>query len=434
MSSVRDRLRRHRPFAVFSASTALVLAAIAGGYALSAATVLERAAEGEGFETIGRVLRARGASDLEAMRMQADDLLATLISCSLAAYGLVASIYALVRSGVRRRWIPLALAGYWLAFETCASPPLARGLGLRNYYFVTDVDHLPIDGNSDNVRSEREAQEYGEEDFNIVFLGDSFTYGLRVEREQTFAHGVERILNAALSERGLGGRVSTINFGWASSSPLLSLRRLQHIGAKYHPDLVALCVDMTDFHDDIKYASMLQRRGVYWLYDKIPLTLKVIDEVLPRVSRKLRRWTNADLPEQRFFASAAPLEETRPYFAPLVENVGRIDEWCGERDIPFVLFVLPRAYQYSADESPDNWEAARYSVLGPYSHEPFRFFDELRSRVEFPIHSLLPAFQATAVFPTCFRDDPHWTPAGHDVAAEAIAVALQAQVLEQLVR
>ena len=37
---------------------------------------------------------------------------------------------------------------------------------------------------------------------------------------------------------------------------------------------------------------------------------------------------------------------------------------------------------------------------------------------------LLEDFLSTDVFPTCFRDDPHWNPAGHRVAAEAIVEKL----------
>jgi hypothetical protein len=84
------------------------------------------------------------------------------------------------------------------------------------------------------------------------------------------------------------------------------------------------------------------------------------------------------------------------------------------------LFVFPRTYQYSNRESPRNWEASEYEPLGPHSEEPFRYFDELRRRAPYPIHSLLDDFRKTQVFPTAFDHDPHWNVAGAQVAADAL--------------
>ena len=90
-----------------------------------------------------------------------------------------------------------------------------------------------------------------------------------------------------------------------------------------------------------------------------------------------------------------------------------------------MVYVLPRSFQYSAREVPDNWEAPFYEVLGPHSLEPFRFFDELKRRVDYPIHALLDAFRETDVFPTCFDRDPYWNEAGQRVCAEAIFPTLR---------
>ena len=133
-------------------------------------------------------------------------------------------------------------------------------------------------------------------------------------------------------------------------------------------------------------------------------------------------------PTGRFFATEAPLAETRPWFATLRASLERIDAWCKERDARFMLALLPRSYQYSAKEAPNNWEADQYAVLGPHSHAPFRYFAEIEAALAFPVRSLLPTFEQTTVFPTCFADDPHWTPAGHAVCAEALAEWLEPEI------
>ena len=93
-------------------------------------------------------------------------------------------------------------------------------------------------------------------------------------------------------------------------------------------------------------------------------------------------------------------------------------------DVPMALVVYPRHYQYTGRESPDNWEANRYEVLGPYVEEPFRYFDEVRDELPYPVLSLLPAFAESEEFPLFLPNDPHWNARGARLAAEHVALWL----------
>ena len=310
-----------------------------------------------------------------------------------------------------------------LAIELLAAPFLVVPLGLQGYYFVLDVDHRfpashpPLETNADGVRTPREAESFEEADANLLFLGDSFTYGLGVAAEEAFP-----ALTAALLRARLGrDDVEAANFGWTSASPLLALRQLEDIGARYRPDLVVYALDMTDFHDDLKYQRMLARRGIYWWYDKVPVTLRTLERRAPRLFERLHDRFTGDLPRERFFVVARPLEENRRFLQPARANLERLAKAARELGAGFVLVVLPRPFQYSAAESPESWEAGEYTPLGPFALEPFRWLDEIAGELSFPVLSLLPAFRATTVFPTAQVDDPHWNAAGHRVAAEAIA-------------
>ena len=68
----------------------------------------------------------------------------------------------------------------------------------------------------------------------------------------------------------------------------------------------------------------------------------------------------------------------------------------------------------SIDWSPDG----KYIVFGS-EPAPFKYFENIRSKVDYPIHSLLPDFQNTSVFPTCQTGDPHWNEQGTTIAADA---------------
>ncbi len=334
---------------------------------------------------------------------------------------------------VRRRWGDkraatclgaLATLGLWLGIELLAAPFLLKPLDLYNYYFVYDVDHWPpprhagIDTNADRVRGEFGGSPFREEDVNLLFLGDSFTFGFGLE-------SADRAFPALVAEELSSSSVTmrSANFAWTSASPILALRRLEEIGERYHPDLVLYCFDMTDFHDDLRYGAQLDRRGIYWFYAKVPILLSALQKHVPALFDGLYGALN-NLPRDRYFHSAQPLERSRQDMQTAIDGVDEMAEWARARNLPFVLFVLPRTYQYSARESPKNREATFYRVLGPHSLEPFRFFDEIAKTREYPMHSLLAAFQETAEFPTAFEDDPHWNEAGHRVAAEAMVHAL----------
>jgi lysophospholipase L1-like esterase len=132
--------------------------------------------------------------------------------------------------------------------------------------------------------------------------------------------------------------------------------------------------------------------------------------------------------------SELPLDETRPYARHLARNLASIARHARDLGAEPVAFVLPRHYQYDAREAPSNWEKDRYDLLGPYSLEPFRFFEELAPEVDYPIHPLLAAFLENDAFPTCFDDDPHWNETGTSVAARAIAERLEPAVRAALRR
>ncbi len=325
----------------------------------------------------------------------------------------------------RKRWlVPTAAVAWWLGVETWVAPHLGGLLPLWQHDIMQDVDHRPKVGgpgdNADRFRATPEREAFRPDGFNLMFLGDSFTYGFLVEGEEAFPARVRDLLRDAYP----GRTIEVANCGWVSASPLLAQRLLLELGDAYHPSVVALCLDMTDFENDIVYQNMLDRRGPYALYDRVPLTLATFQRLAPKTYRRLLSWSVDGAAPERFFANERPLEETRSWLAHTLRHIEAIHAWCDARGVDFVLFVLPRHFQYDARECLGNWEVAEYTLLGPYSLEPFRFFDELRPNVVYPIVSLLEALRDAPERPLHFEHDPHWTARGHAVAARAVFDAL----------
>lgn len=295
-------------------------------------------------------------------------------------------------------------------------------------FFNEDADHrmkpnAELGINSDGIRCPVEAADFTGDTYNIIFLGDSFTYGYGVDYEDTIPAQVE----STLRESDPAVRVRCVNFGWISSSPGPSYRLLTDIGAKYKPKLVVMCLDMTDFHDDLLVLSKIgywERSPTAYLMMHLGLRKVLIElhesfqlQRLGRVNRSLER----PLPNTRFFVTKQPMEQSLLDMAETERNLQRINDYCrDELGAGFVLVMFPRHFQYSTKEAPNNWERWSYEVMGPYVKEPFRWLAGLRARVDYPCHSLLEDFEGTTIFPTCFDDDPHWNPAGNGVAARGI--------------
>lgn len=289
-------------------------------------------------------------------------------------------------------------------------------------YIVDNVDHrlrptLLKQVNFDGIRSDVGAEHFQENHHNIVFLGDSYVYGWGLPLEDTVPALLQKKAREAMQDK----QINVANFGWPSSSPLLSYRLLRDIGHKYKPDVVILAVDMTDFHDDIKYARLLERKGILQLLDYTPVTLIALQKLLLSLGLESLHEDIFGFPARRFFVTDQPLAASRPYLMHIQRNIDRINELSTfELDAKFVLLVLPRAYQYSDRETPNSWEQGVYENLGPFAHEPFRYFEEVAREADYPVISLLPAFQNTTVFPTTFDGDPHWNVEGSRVAAAAV--------------
>ncbi len=311
-----------------------------------------------------------------------------------------------------------------------------------------NVDHrmrpfVMDDINSDGIRFRGEAEDLEEDQFVILFLGDSFTYGFHLDYEETYPVQCQRYLARA----GCRNLVA-VNMGWTSSSPLLSLRLLKEIGYKYKPDLVIYNLDMTDFSDDLRYEAALRRGGdlevdpwsvvhkllAMWA-PALAVNLGRLDETgihfrTPRSARievGLRR-SGPSFAGEKYFVTNHPLEQTQLDIEQgVVKNLAEMYRFCRDvLHVPMALVIYPRAFQVSLKESPENDERGLYEPLGPYVLEPFRYFHRHRDDLPYPVFSLLDDFRNAEQFPLFFEDDPHWNAAGARLAAEAVSRRLMA--------
>lgn len=172
--------------ALVSAGLALAFAATWFGYRAYGADVVRAILDGRGptallraidpapGEKPGRIVARVGASVRAAL------VLTALVWC------FVATAWVLRALRVRLRLALPILALVWLAIERWGTPRIALGLRMRTWLVLQDPDHRPASTNvaqgwnEDSIRCLRQPDEFRDEDVNVVFLGDSFTFGFRL--------------------------------------------------------------------------------------------------------------------------------------------------------------------------------------------------------------------------------------------------------------
>ena len=346
---------------------------------------------------------------------------------------------------------------------------LSPALALREFHFLRSSQHhhelmpetayhlgrfegedIVVQTNEDGLRSLHSRDCFLDFDKRIVCLGDSFTFGARVQDNQAYP----QILESLLNEPGTDVSVGVLNAGILSYSPLLEEQMLEHVVKHYRPHVVTLMLDCTDIGDDYHYSLEYDPQqlggpfsgpdvtkpkphfGALWRFAK-PLhpTILAPFKLLNRLGGayqpldpfdyyKFRLLVAGRVETERFFIYRHPLDVTRQYFDATWDTINRIAETCRQLDAEFILYVAPRYHHWNAKESPENWETFAYGLEEPYQFEIFKYFDSKIDAASFKIVNMLPAFQATNQYPLVFRTDPHWNPQGNRFVARLLQRSL----------
>ena len=232
---------KQRGFLIASISMGVVLALSSGLWLAFGRSIVTDVYEGRSLGFLNDLIERPPPRPLRSYLTRSHAAFGAVLASALALYVLCLSVYAAFRLRLRWPWMFPLLLAWWIGVELFAAPHLARHLGLQGFYFIRDVDHQPKKAgfpgwNSDSLRIRREPQEFTPDGLNLIFLGDSFTFGHKLPPQAAFPHKVETLLR----ERHPRWDVKVANFGWVSSSPVLSYRRLAAIGEKYRPDWVVM--------------------------------------------------------------------------------------------------------------------------------------------------------------------------------------------------
>ncbi len=309
-----------------------------------------------------------------------------------------------------------------------------------------EKEERPITTNSLGLRDVEPALPKPDGVYRVLFLGDSFTFGWKVMRDESF-------VRVCASMLGLDdGRVlDVVNGGVASYCPLLSYLQFRHHLHVLEPDLVVINFDMSDVQDTYFYSptvgydengtpmycreeSLGERpkttvtlRSLAWLgrrFAPAAMGPNPLEDPNPTIDNGVRGrylWTLDDGPTWEAEARAA--------FAPIAHLADLLEP----RGIALVVATYPYSWQVSATATPVRLRDPL--MVGEKVHRndrPFEMLGAFASDRGLPFVNATERFRAQPDIDSLYYDDDlHWTAAGHRVYGEYLAAEL-ARLVEPL--
>ena len=314
------------------------------------------------------------------------------------------------------------------------------------------VDVL-IKTNEDGLRTKYSRSDFLQHKNRIAVMGDSYVFGLGVPQDQIVTEQLEEILRERTGED-----VAVLNAAFISYSPFVQNILYREIVRHYQPQTVLLVLDINDIGDDIRYEADARvsddgkvsfpgrsyhpprfHSALWNLLDaprqefaeevalapwKILARLLGVAGVVERPEEdyyQLNLTIGETQETNRFFILRHSLDQTQPYFDATLANIQRLADQVHADEARFLLAPAPRYFHWSEEECPNNWEAFRYKNDEPFRYEFFRYFDERRDELDFPVLDMLSKYRDTEEFPLVFASDAHWNAKGHEFAARALA-------------
>jgi hypothetical protein len=244
---------------------------------------------------------------------------------------------------------------------------------------------------------------------HVLVIGDSYAFGWGVPDSLAFPHRLEILLR----ESNPGLRVSVINAGMPGFSILQQLRMLNLIRAHTRVDVVVSTYSLAnDPVDELRIARFAPDRLAAYnsgLRDSLSVAARII-----RSSRMLS-WIDRRTTTLQFaFANLSP--PALGLARRSLENLCAAGSADGGH---FLLVVLPRRGEIVADRGIEGW-------LTPAAMTGARRLpSEVALSRRVPVLDVTPTLRGVQEHEPAFLPaDAHWTPAGHEAVARAIARAL----------
>jgi hypothetical protein len=296
--------------------------------------------------------------------------------------------------------------------------------------------------------------------YRLLVLGDSFVEGAQVAMDETLPKQLERLLGG-----GQGGNrpLDAVNAGNAGFGTAQELLFLEREGPVYRPDLVILVfyVDNDAANNGIriarKYNLDTTHRPFFVLDDNNQLRPTPLAPIEPEpygaVRDLLRNHSLIFAVSENLMTakvSAKRYHAMRMDKDPTMYRIDPPNEWKAAWEVTEALLArartsaeaigaellvvaAPSQFQIYDEDFSELLKTGNQSEREKYSQEaPNRRLAEVAERANVRLLDLLPGIRAAAATsdtPLYYREDGHWTPAGHALAARLVNAYLHEEGL-----
>jgi lysophospholipase L1-like esterase len=243
----------------------------------------------------------------------------------------------------------------------------------------------PVVINSKGLRIPETPYEKPDGVFRVLALGDSWTFGFRMQEADAYPRQLEQVLNERAVERGDLRRIEVINAGVIGYSTDQEAAYLRVEGWKYQPDLVLVnYYPVNDTHN--KLASYQKRERIRAIH---PWLLSVLQAPKELYLRQFWKGVRRTLKEKLRVARAGgdPAAAVEDWTADYREGargweavrtaLADIGRQARARGVPVLLVLLPDAQNlerysetYPPTIAPMDGAAAEEGRLGFFDLEP----------------------------------------------------------------
>ena len=280
--------------------------------------------------------------------------------------------------------------------------------------------------------------------YRVAVVGDSLVEGLQVPRDATLT---ARLEDRFARERTHGPRIEVLNAGISGMSPVLEYLLIRDRVLALEPDVILLALFMNDVSEDVRWRSLVEFDGAGRPI-RLTATTSRTAFVPPPLKRFLQRhsrlavfltnlhhfgrvrprriysegaegWTSGEPPGDIFAAIREPstpaTDAAWAFTLTMLEHTAALVR---ERTVGFAVVVVPAPNQVSAREWRHGRRAWRLDTEA-WSPAQARVVAWGAAR-GVPVLDLLPALRRSEEFPLFFPFDGHFTPRGHEAAAEIL--------------
>jgi len=295
--------------------------------------------------------------------------------------------------------------------------------------------HCNSDGFNDR---EFDDAQFGAQTKKILFVGDSFTFGI-YSHEDVFPHLVEQGLQAG------GLDAVSINVGVIGSGPKEYLRVLRHYGELMRPDIVVVTLfvgnDVTQSNRLLETGPWLGTVGTFPRLFSIGLSpeyysvyrnARALSRImLPRIDSQNAflpdNWWRLSIERQALNIYAKhPPSFIRKSHTGLKSILGQIQKEAERLDSQLLIVLAPAEIQINARLLS---AVVDYYALDPLDYamdRPQQILSHTMEEIGIPHLDLLPTFRKANQSGRMYQEgDTHWNKAGNRLAAGSITEALR---------